>query len=159
MEIFQDNIQEKDKEMQYGKVKRKVNQGNMKKKDNSLHSLLMRIIKIKAYCTNSKVSEVSQVSKATQTFEATLCSEEQYYEQEFEATYSSIDHEWLQLQEEPTIKTQDNLIEDDFIEDYEFWNFSFSNEDTDIILNKKRKPARKRQRVNLLCCSHQQSTE
>ncbi|XP_076077363.1 uncharacterized protein LOC143047906 isoform X2 [Mytilus galloprovincialis] len=145
--------------MQYGKVKRKVNQGNMKKKDNSLYSLLMRIIKIKAYCTNSKVSEVSQVSKATQTVEATLCSEKQYYEQEFEATYSSIDHEWLQLQEEPTIKIQDNLIEDDFIEDYEFWNFSFSNEDTDIILNKKRKTARKRQRVNLLCCSNQLSTE
>lgn len=81
------------------------------------------------------------------------------YFSEFEATYSSIDHEWLQLQEEPTVKTQDNLIEDDFIEDYEFWNFSFSNEHTDIILNKKRKPARKRQMVNLLCCSHQLSTE
>lgn len=39
------------------------------------------LLQIKAYCTNSKVSEVSQVSKATQTFEATLCSEEQYYEQ------------------------------------------------------------------------------
>ncbi|XP_063402188.1 uncharacterized protein LOC134686453 isoform X2 [Mytilus trossulus] len=147
--------------MQYGKKYKKVNQGeeNMKKKDNSLFSLLMRIVKIKAYCTKSKVSEISKVSKATQTFEATLCAEEQYYEQEFEATYSSIDNEWLQLQEEQTVQYQDNLVEDDFIEDYEFWNFSFSNEDTDIIFNKKRKPARKRQRVNLFCCSPQLSTE